>query len=254
MARGGHGEKATTIESKDLDGVVAKVAVAIAQHQSKYCFEPAHSNRISSKFKSGTQEKSAVPEFVNKGILHGCRPDGGMWFTGPRSLLERLLAVAFEAKHQQNGGNANERWYKNHWACNQVSPGVQYVTFMSGKGAVEGGVLWTHAKSVEANDANAHFYLSVNGFTAKEVFDIMIKHLELDLSFDDIKDHIGVKPKTTKSTRTTGTRQKHTGANGEVKFVEHRNLFVGFMNGRVVVTRRTAEQCRDFLKAEYGVE
>ena len=44
-------------------------------------------------------------------------------------------------------------------------------------------------------------------------------------------------------------RQKHTGADGEVKFVEHRNLFVGFWGDRVVVTKRTEAACVEFLKA-----
>jgi len=44
-------------------------------------------------------------------------------------------------------------------------------------------------------------------------------------------------------------RQKHTGVDGEVKFVEHRNLFVGFWGGRVVVTKRTEAACVEFLKA-----
>lgn len=50
------------------------------------------------------------------------------------------------------------------------------------------------------------------------------------------------------------TRQKHTGADGEVKFVEHRNLYVGFFGGRVVVTKRTAEQCLEVLRNEYKQE
>jgi hypothetical protein len=44
-------------------------------------------------------------------------------------------------------------------------------------------------------------------------------------------------------------RQKHTGADGEVKFVAHRNLFVGFWGGKVVVTKRTEAACVEFLKA-----
>jgi hypothetical protein len=44
-------------------------------------------------------------------------------------------------------------------------------------------------------------------------------------------------------------RQKHTGVDGEVKFVEHRNLFVGFWGDRVVVTKRTEAACVEFLKA-----
>lgn len=50
------------------------------------------------------------------------------------------------------------------------------------------------------------------------------------------------------------TRQKHTGADGEVKFVDHRNLYVGFFGGRVVVTKRTAEQCLAVLRSEYKLE
>jgi hypothetical protein len=42
-------------------------------------------------------------------------------------------------------------------------------------------------------------------------------------------------------------RQKHTGADGEVKFVEHRSLYVGFWGGKVVVTKRTEAACREFL-------
>lgn len=49
-------------------------------------------------------------------------------------------------------------------------------------------------------------------------------------------------------------RQKHKGADGEIKFVEHRNLYVGFFGGRVVVTKRTAEACRTFLKDHFGIE
>ena len=50
------------------------------------------------------------------------------------------------------------------------------------------------------------------------------------------------------------TRQKHTGADGEIKFVEHRNLYVGFMGGRVVVTKRTEAQCREFLATNFGAD
>ena len=45
------------------------------------------------------------------------------------------------------------------------------------------------------------------------------------------------------------TRQKHTGVDGEVKFVAHRNLFVGFWGGKVVVTKRTEAACVEFLTA-----
>ena len=60
--------------------------------------------------------------------------------------------------------------------------------------------------------------------------------------------------KTVPAKKAAPVRQKHTGADGEVKFVEHRNLFVGFMGGRVVVTKRTKEQCLEVLRNEYKQE
>ena len=66
---------------------------------------------------------------------------------------------------------------------------------------------------------------------------------------------LGIKPAVKKKVvAKVSTRQKHTGADGEIKFVEHRNLFVGFMGGKVVVTKRTEAQCREFLIKEYGAE
>lgn len=50
------------------------------------------------------------------------------------------------------------------------------------------------------------------------------------------------------------TRQRHHGADGEVKFVPHRNLYVGFWAGKVVVTKRTEEACRVFLAAEFNAK
>ena len=55
---------------------------------------------------------------------------------------------------------------------------------------------------------------------------------------------------TTKPT----ARQKHTGADGEIKFVAHRHLYVGFMGGKVVVTKRTVDACRVVLLEQFGIE
>jgi hypothetical protein len=60
--------------------------------------------------------------------------------------------------------------------------------------------------------------------------------------------------KTAKKVVQKVTRQRHTGADGEVKFVEHRNLYVGFFGGRVVVTKRTKEQCLEVLQKDYKLE
>lgn len=57
-----------------------------------------------------------------------------------------------------------------------------------------------------------------------------------------------------KKTVTKPVRQRHIGEDGEVKFVEHRNLYVGFYAGKVVVTKRTKEQCLEVLRNEYKLE
>jgi hypothetical protein len=70
---------------------------------------------------------------------------------------------------------------------------------------------------------------------------------------------LGIKPAPAKKTAAKkapakAVRQKHTGADGEVKFVEHRNLYVGFYGGKVVVTKRTAEACKEVLRAQFKLE
>ena len=63
-----------------------------------------------------------------------------------------------------------------------------------------------------------------------------------------------VKKATTVAPKKTSTRQKHTGPDGAVKFVEHRELYIGFFGGKVVVTKRTEAACREYLAREHGVE
>ena len=53
--------------------------------------------------------------------------------------------------------------------------------------------------------------------------------------------------KAIKAAKPAVVRTKHTGADGEIKFIEHRNMYVGFMGGKVVVTKRTKEACSEFL-------
>jgi hypothetical protein len=55
-------------------------------------------------------------------------------------------------------------------------------------------------------------------------------------------------------TAKPAARQKHTGADGEIKFVAHRHLYVGFMGGKVVVTKRTVDACRTVLLEQFGIE
>jgi hypothetical protein len=116
-----------------------------------------------------------------------------MWFDGPRSQ-PRILKVAFEAKHQQDGGNAIERWGKNYNICNRLSPEVKYVTFMTGAGATPGGVLHKFGVSMSAlNGPNCIFYYAPDGFSKEGIFNIMISTLGVDITFDQVEPHINQK-------------------------------------------------------------
>ena len=75
-------------------------------------------------------DKTQIP-----GGIGACAPDGSLWF------WKGTLIAAFEAKKQQNRGNAIERWYKNNFVCRAVNPDMSYVTFACGEGAVVGGVI-----------------------------------------------------------------------------------------------------------------
>jgi len=63
----------------------------------------------------------------------------------------------------------------------------------------------------------------------------------------DISGAVRTSMSRTKDIVKRAARQKHVGADGEVKFVEHRSLYVGFWGGKVVVTKRTEAACREFL-------
>jgi len=62
------------------------------------------------------------------------------------------------------------------------------------------------------------------------------------------------KPAVKKTVAKPAARQKHTGADGAIKFVEHRNLYVGFFGGKVVVTKRTVDACRAVLLEQFGID
>ena len=57
------------------------------------------------------------------GGIGACSPDGGAWW------YDGQLIAVFEAKKQQNAGNAIERWYKNNYIARLINPDVSYVTF-----------------------------------------------------------------------------------------------------------------------------
>ncbi len=173
------GTTASTKESIELDTSVKKIAQSLAKTNKKFFYEAGHSNRGS---KPETIERNSLPEFNEMGFTLGCMPDGGMWFTGSRGTDGRALKYVFEAKHQQDAGNAIERWTKNYVLCKSISPDVVYVTFASGEGARPGGVLQKFGDSMKAAFGNnVVFHYSVDGFTPESILKIMSDTMGLNI-------------------------------------------------------------------------
>ena len=118
-----------------------------------------------------------------------CKPDGGVWFNDGK------LVAAFEAKKQNDAGNAEERWYDNATLLREINPHINYVTFASGSAAYFHGRgkrngafgkafarrVWN--KETDEFEFNQYregkdtIYLSVEGYTESEVRSIMRKAL-----------------------------------------------------------------------------
>ncbi len=84
------------------------------------------------RYVKGLEMKAVVPK---EGTITPCVPDGGAWY------FRGTLVAVFEAKKQQNAGNAIERWYKNMYRCRVLNPDVSYVTFCRGEGARPAGAM-----------------------------------------------------------------------------------------------------------------
>lgn len=106
-----------------------------------------------------------------------CQPDGGVWF------YKGKLIAAFEGKKQQDRGNAVERWFKNHYICRKINPFVSYVTFCTGEGAYDDGVMGNalHVAHLEGvnqyNPGDNSVFYNTDCFTEEFISDIMLEVL-----------------------------------------------------------------------------
>ncbi len=186
------GTEAGSKESKKLDHDVRMVAQAIALAQKQYYYEPGHRNLTSDRINESVRNAACLPECANQGITLGCVPDGGMWFDGDRTVMNRRLKYVFEAKYQKKVGNAIERWSTNHDICRKIGPDCQYVTLATGPGAEPGEVVHRHGTNMEIiHGKKVKWHYAPDGFSREEIFEIMKSTLELDdLKFDDIKPYL----------------------------------------------------------------
>lgn len=118
----------------------------------------------------GLDMKKRVPKIDTK---TPCEPDGGAWFYNGK------LVAAFEAKKQQDSGNAIERWYKNERRCRKLNPDMSYVTFCRGTGAHPDGSIGIVLDVAHENGWNEYVpgdnscWLSIEGYTKSFLKDTM---------------------------------------------------------------------------------
>lgn len=128
------------------------------------------------------QYERALPKHLILDGIGACQPDGGVWF------YKGKMIAAFEAKKQNNLGNAIERWFKNWHLLQEVNHRSPYVTFAVGGGAVKNGQIWRTLYSPMKGEFNKirhngpSCFLEPEGFSAKAIeniiFDFVSKELE----------------------------------------------------------------------------
>jgi hypothetical protein len=159
------GQVATDAEARKLDTQCKTISLWIFER-----LKEIHGDRI--KF----QRKLKQDQIPNN-KTGGCEPDGGLWF------WDGVLIAVFEAKKQQNKGNAIERWYKNQYICRKINPNVSYATFVCGEGAVVGGVIHK-ALDVAHGEFNTYVpggnscWMKPEGFTENDIEVRMLEVLE----------------------------------------------------------------------------
>ncbi len=150
------GQVATDAAAAALDNQCKTIACKVFKTLSE-----RHGDRIQ-------VQKKLKPSQIPGGI-GACAPDGSVWF------WDGKLIATFEAKKQQNRGNAIERWFKNNFICRAVNPDVSYITFTCGEGAVVGGVI--HKTLAVAHPSGFNVYtpkgnscwMKPEGFTDEEI-------------------------------------------------------------------------------------
>lgn len=166
---------ATDAEARLLDGQCKDV--------KKHVYEALRALYPDIRFQDKLLQKQ-IP-----GNVGGCAPDGGVWFYGD------VLIAAFEGKKQQNAGNAIERWFKNNHICRAINPNASYVTFCSGAGACEQGVIRKILNVAHLNGFNQYHpgqnsaFLKPSGFTEQEIYDIMVKTLTERITYHIKHEH-----------------------------------------------------------------
>jgi hypothetical protein len=181
--RGGiqKGTKAWDDDSLALDNLVGKIAKELSKDPDVIAAGYVYQYKL---------KQDQMPCGVG-----ACKPDGGVWFKYDDLMSEGKLVAAFEAKKQNDAGNAEERWYDNATLLREINKDINYVTFVSGSAAYFNGRgkkngafgksfarrVWNkESDTFEFNqyrEGKDSIYLSINGHEENEVRSIMRKAL-----------------------------------------------------------------------------
>jgi len=162
------GTTAWTEESKLLDASLRDIAKLLVEEypQLKVVFRHSHDLKV---------------KLVGEDCF-GFAPDGGAWYTEDDTLL-----AVFEAKHQQNGGNAQERWWDNACTARHINDEVRYHTFCSGLGCTQGAPLERLSRKARLMLGEGYtFSLSQGGHTTADIAHQMRTILDETLSSNNL--------------------------------------------------------------------
>jgi hypothetical protein len=118
-----------------------------------------------------------------KGGKVGCAPDGGIYFWKNKQI------VFFEAKKQNDKGNAIERAYKNIFVAQQNNPEINYIIFACGSGAYEDGMIGEILSPI-IDTFNKYIprqcscFMNVSGFTDKFIYDTMYNVIKESIKYE----------------------------------------------------------------------
>jgi|TARA_B100001287_G_scaffold114512_1_gene96337 hypothetical protein len=157
-----YGKVATTVKSKKLDTMVKTFRDNLKHEFNGFTVQ----NKLT--------ENNFADFLGYKPLDKGCEPDGGIWF------YNGLPVLVIEAKHEDKGGNAHQRWWENANIISICNPKCIYYTFATGIGCRKKWVDMQYMSYEAFNKRNlldTRWSLNENGFTEQEVKETFISLL-----------------------------------------------------------------------------